>query len=72
VPALGKVHFDVEATFGSGMWDERGAVGAGDGADDGQAESESVSVGVSDSLNAELCPWSLRTHEFLLRILQFA
>jgi len=53
VPASGKVHFDVEATFGSGMWDERGAVGAGDGADDGQSESVSVSVGLPDSLNAE-------------------
>src|SRR6266496_3540233 len=49
---LGKAHFDVEATFGSGTWDERGAVGAGDGADDGQAKS--VSVGVSDALAAEL------------------
>ena len=47
-----EVHLDVEATFGSGTWAERGTVGAGDGADDGQAES--VSVGVSDPLTAEL------------------
>jgi len=51
-PCVREIHFDVEATFGSGTWDERGAVGADDGADDGQAKS--VSAGVSDSLAAEL------------------
>src|SRR4029450_1532058 len=47
-----KAHLDVEATFGSGTWGEGGAVGAGDGADDGQAKP--VSVGVPDPLAAEL------------------
>jgi hypothetical protein len=47
-----EVHFDGEATLGSGTWGEGGAVGARDGPDDGQAKS--VSVGVSDPLAAEL------------------
>jgi hypothetical protein len=50
--ASGKAHLDIEPAFGAGTWGHLGAVGVDDGADDGQAES--VSVGVPDSLAAEL------------------
>jgi hypothetical protein len=36
--AFGEADFDVEAALGTGTRGERGTVGAGDGADDGQAE----------------------------------
>ena len=50
-----EAHFDVEATFGSGTWDERGAVGADDGADDGQAKA--VPVDASDPLRGNQIPF---------------
>jgi hypothetical protein len=50
--AAGKAHLDIEPASGAGTWGHLGAVGVDDGADDGQAES--MSVGVPDSLAAEL------------------
>jgi hypothetical protein len=47
-----KKHFYVQASLGAGDCGEAGAVGFGDGADDGQAEA--VAFAVADSLAAEL------------------
>jgi hypothetical protein len=48
----GKVHFYVKAASGAGAGGEGGAVGVGDGADDGRAET--VSRAAPDPLGAEL------------------
>jgi hypothetical protein len=42
---FGKRYFDVEATFGSVVRGEIGAVGVGDGINDGETESVSAGVG---------------------------
>jgi hypothetical protein len=55
VGVRGKDHFYVEAALGAGAGGEGGAVGVGDGADDGQAES--VSFTVAGPLGAELPEW---------------
>jgi hypothetical protein len=46
-------HFDGEATFGAGVRGEGGVVGAGDGVDDGEAQSVAVGVGVAGALVGE-------------------
>src|SRR5690242_20486834 len=51
----GKAHLDVEAAVRPGPRAERGAVGAGDGPDDG--ETKPVTVSVADPLAAKLLEW---------------
>lgn len=51
----GKAHLDVEAAVRPGPRAERGAVGAGDGPDDG--ETKPVTVSVADPLAAKLPEW---------------